>query len=153
MSELLGTWNRAVLLRILIIAAVIAVAALILYPKLADLGSPNSATVESQTPRAKALAVALKSGKPTVMVFHSSNCIPCKEMSSIVADVKARMESHINFIDVVTDSGQDNNLIEEYSIDTIPTSIFFDSAGRQQNRVVGVIERSELTRMLSDLEK
>ncbi len=151
--------SRTALLKTFIVVAVIVAATVILYPKVSDSlkSSPNKKdtnTVEDQSTQGeKALALSRKNGKPTMLLFHSTRCVPCKEISVIVADVFPQFKDRANLVDIVTDSSNEGGLIDEYSVSTIPTSVFFDSKGQQTNRIVGVIQKDELIRILESLEE
>ena len=168
--------SSSTLTKVVVLAAVIIVAASIIYPKLvkpatgmqqsiggaaqsaeqAAIAPENQADMPvsgAQTPAEKALSGALKSGRPTMILFHSTTCIPCKEMSTIVAQVKLEHKEAANFVDVVVDDQTEANLISEFGVNTIPTSVFFDKTGELVGKHIGVIEKDKLSELLSGLEK
>lgn len=143
--------------KVAVLAVVIVAAAVIIYPKV--FGSPAAqdqdtmAASSSLTPGERALETGLKSGKPTMILFHSNSCVPCKEMSEIVAQVEPELKGRANFVDIVVDDQSEARLIAKYGVNTIPTSVFFDKQGAYIGINVGVIEKEKLIEFLTNLEK
>jgi len=75
------------------------------------------------------------------------------EMSAVVDEVKKIHASKANFIDInVYDSGE-AGFIGKFGISSIPTSIFFDKAGKPLTKYTGTIESKKLDEYLTSLEK
>ncbi|MCL6473128.1 MAG: thioredoxin fold domain-containing protein [Firmicutes bacterium] len=160
--------NKSMIPKIVIIVAVITLAAIIIFPKMngssvepqqsgssTGLNQTGTGTTaaQSMSPGETALRAALKNGKPTMICFHSDSCAPCIEMSEIIAQVKPQYETTINFIDILTGDPAEQSLINKFGVNTIPYTVFFDKTGEAVGQQVGVIEKEQLSSILSDLEK
>jgi len=89
--------------------------------------SPTSnASLEAQ------LDQALKDGRPTFVFLHSLNCIPCKEMMGIVADVYPDFQDSVVLIDVDVYDQRNTNLMRREGLQSIPTLVFYDANGLRQ---------------------
>lgn len=54
----------------------------------------------------------------------------------------------------VTESSEENDLLlEEFGVLGVPTIIFYDSAGREVDRVVGFIDAEEFRSLMRRVEK
>lgn len=158
--------SNNMLVRVAVLAAVAIAASSIIYEKITSearsssktmptttLNEPENAASQASSPGASALSKALKSGKPTMIIFHSNSCAPCKEMSAIIEAVKTEHGDSINFIDILVDDPAEKNFISQFGISSIPTSVFYDKTGKPRGKQIGVIEQELLVEMLSDLEK
>lgn len=159
---MVGSMPDRILVKATILIVVIVAAAVIIYPKIsgtkkqesqAKSEAAASAQIQSESPGEAALGAALKSGKPTMILFHSNSCIPCKEMSAIVAEVQPQYAGRANFVDILVDDQAEARLISNFGINTIPTSVFFDKMGELVGKNVGVIKKEQLMQLLSGLEK
>ena len=88
--------------------------------------------------------------KPAMILYHSTNCIPCKAMDELVKKVHADYEPDLVFIDVITNDASNNAEVGRSGIRFIPTTFFVSISG-EKNVVVGAMEedalRAELTRL------
>ncbi len=90
-------------------------------------GSSTSAPdLESQ------LDAALAAKRPTFVFLHSLDCIPCKEMMGVVADVYPEFRDSIVLIDVNIYDERNANILRRERLQSIPTLVFYDSTGRRQ---------------------
>lgn len=108
---------------------------------------------EEQTPGEQA------SGKPsgqytvsrrvTMIDLGASQCIPCKMMAPILAELNKEYagRADIVFIDVWKNPYQ----AEKYGIRTIPTQIFYDQDGKESYRHVGFLDKKRIVGILSEL--
>jgi thioredoxin 1 len=149
--------NRVARVVVLVIIAV--VVGIIVYPKLFSTPSRQAQNSEAGTlkqavsPGEQALERALRSGKPTMILFHSNSCIPCKEMSAIVAQIEPQFKDRANFVDILFEDKAEADLIAKYGVHTIPTSVFLDKRGSYAGTNVGVIKEDALVRLLDSLEQ
>ncbi len=90
----------------------------------------------------------LRHKKPTMVLFHSTNCKPCKLMEELVAKVRSDYEPDLVFIDVITNERSNQELVREAGIRSIPTSFFIQSSG-QGKRFVGALPEDELRAQLA----
>jgi thiol:disulfide interchange protein len=93
-------------------------------------GSDNS-PVSSASLESK-LDQALKDGRPTFVFLHSLDCIPCKEMMGVVADVYPDFQDSVALIDVDVYDQRNQNILRREGLQSIPTLVFYDSAGKRQ---------------------
>ncbi len=89
--------------------------------------------------------------KPAMILFHSTNCIPCKTMEQLVKKVRVDYEPEVVFVDVITNDRANLTLIRQAMIQAIPTTFFVSSSG-QSKRVVGAIKEETLRAELSRLK-
>ena len=82
----------------------------------------------------------LKSDIPVLVDFYANWCGPCKIFSPIVAEV-AKEREDVKVVKVNVDEAQETSL--KYQIMSIPTLIFIKE-GKEANRSVGIINKSEL---------
>jgi len=88
--------------------------------------------------------------KPAMILFHSTNCIPCKAMDQLVKKVRADYEPEVVFVDVITNDRGNEALIQQAGIQAIPTT-FFVAADGQGKRFVGAMQESALRAELETL--
>jgi thiol:disulfide interchange protein len=86
---------------------------------------------------------ALKDGRPTFVFLHSLDCIPCKEMMGVVADVYPEFQDSVVLIDVDVYDQRNINILRRESLQVIPTLVFYDRQGRRQI-FVGVMQAEQL---------
>ena len=122
-------------LLILVGLLLIVVVILILKPGAAP--PTTSALPEEQ--RANALAA----GKPTFIFLHSLDCVPCKEMMDIVAQVYPEFDNKVILVDVDVYADENAGLLRDEMVRAIPTLVFYDRSG-QRRVYVGVMEAAQL---------
>lgn len=78
------------------------------------------------------LDAALAAHRPTFVFLHSLDCIPCKEMMGVVAEVYPEFQDSVTLIDVDVYDQRNENILRREGLQSIPTLVFYDSAGRRQ---------------------
>jgi len=119
-----------------------AVAILFLLPLLccaAGLPSANDAAIRA----------ALASGKPTVADFGARTCIPCKKMAPILEELNRELKGKANVL--FTDVWEATALAHHYSVQMIPTQIFFDAKGKEMKRHMGFMDKAAILKELKAL--
>ncbi len=86
----------------------------------------------------------LKSEKTVLVDFYADWCGPCKMLSPIVDEV-AEEKGDIKFVKVNVDEAQD--VAFKYQIMSIPTLVVIQD-GKEVKRSVGLIDKSEILKML-----
>jgi thioredoxin 1 len=86
--------------------------------------------------------------KVTFVELGSKNCIPCKMMERVMADVEKEYGDQVKvvFHDVWTKEGEPYG--EKYGIRAIPTQIFLDKNGKEYFRHEGFFPKEELVKVL-----
>lgn len=86
---------------------------------------------------------------PLLLELGSHNCMPCKTMMPILAELKKGYADKlkVRFIDVWEDKSQ----ADKYQISVIPTQIFFDSSGAELFRHTGFFARDEIVAKWKEL--
>ncbi len=88
--------------------------------------------------------------KPAMILYHSTNCIPCKAMEQLVKKVRADYEPAVVFVDVITNDRANLPEIRRAGIQVIPTTFFVSSSGQIKKQVGAMPEdslRAELARL------
>jgi len=87
-------------------------------------------------------AVASASGLPRLLELGADQCIPCKMMEPILAELKqgyaGRLE--VEFIDV----WKQREEAARYGVQMIPTQIFFAADGKEIYRHTGFISKEDI---------
>ncbi len=86
------------------------------------------------------------SALPKLIDFGSMMCIPCQEMAATLEEVKREYEGRV--LVVVVDVYDNYQLAEDLGIQVIPTQIFYDAAGKEVFRHVGVMTKDEIVAQL-----
>lgn len=134
--------------RLLIVAGVLGVAALVLLLK-GGAKDPAGGAASGELPAAQ-LQAALSEGRPTLAFFHSTTCDQCIEMTGIVADVYPEFDDSITLVDVNVYDERNAALLDQMRIQYIPTLILFDRAGNGRI-AVGVMDAAVLREALTAL--
>ena len=89
------------------------------------------------------------SGRPTMVEFGATGCIPCDMMQPILANLRKKYTDRLNVVFVHV--GQEQILGARYGIQSIPVQAFFDAAGREVFRHTGFYPQVEIEKKLSDM--
>ena len=88
----------------------------------------------------------LESDKTVLIDFYADWCGPCKMLSPVVEEV-AKENDNIKVVKINLDNSQD--IAVEYGIMSIPTLVVIKN-GQETNRSIGVISKSEITKLLEE---
>jgi thioredoxin 1 len=85
----------------------------------------------------------------TFVELGSVNCVPCREMQPVMAQVAREYSGVVRvvFCDVWTPEGQPKS--REYNIRAIPTQVFLDRNGKEFHRHIGYYSFEEIEKMLT----
>ena len=87
-----------------------------------------------------------------MILFHSTNCQPCKVMEAVTARVRPDFERDIIFVDVIVSDSANQSLIQAYEVRAIPTTVLVDADGH--TRVgLGVIAEDQLRDALDEMRQ
>ena len=89
-----------------------------------------------------------KETKVTFIELGSVNCVPCKMMQPIMAEIEKEYGSRVKveFYDVWTPEGRVYG--EKYRIAVIPTQVFLDSEGNEYYRHQGFFPKDKIVEVL-----
>jgi thiol:disulfide interchange protein len=93
---------------------------------------------------------ALSEGRPTFVFLHSLECIPCKEMMGVVADVYPEFQDSVVLIDVDIYDENNANILRRENLQSIPTLVFYDSNGQRQ-MMIGTMSPDQFRATLQTL--
>lgn len=93
---------------------------------------------------------ALSEGRPTFVFLHSLECIPCKEMMGVVADVYPEFQDSVVLIDVDIYDKNNANILRRENLQSIPTLVFYDSNGQRQ-MMIGTMSPDQFRATLQTL--
>jgi len=122
---------------ILLILVGVALLLIAIFALKSGASAPAGASLEAQ------LDQALKDGHPTFVFLHSLDCIPCKEMMVVVAEVYPEFKDSIALVDVDVYDQSNISLMRRERLQVIPTLVFYDRQGRRQI-FVGVMQAEQL---------
>jgi len=120
-----------------------------------DNDTPGDASASDSGPRAAettdAAADPLAQGLPAVLDFGRGQCVPCKKMAPILAELadEYRGRAVIRVIDITEPEGR--ALSGKYGIRLIPTQIFFDREGNEIWRHEGFLPREDIVSKLEEM--
>ena len=88
----------------------------------------------------------LQSDKPVLVDFFAHWCGPCKSMDQTIKELATNYESKIEVLKV--DIDQHSDLAKSYSIQSIPTLVFFKN-GQESRRSIGALSKQQLEKFVS----
>ena len=103
---------------------------------------PRTDGKTADTPATKSPSENVVKGLPRLLDLGAGKCIPCKMMAPILEELKGEYAGvfDVEFIDV----WQHPEEADKYGVETIPTQIFFDAAGKEVFRHVGFFSKDEI---------
>jgi protein disulfide-isomerase len=105
---------------------------------------------------ASAREVASESGKPVMLFFTATWCVPCRIMKREVfanAEVMKAINSKVVPVMVYEDSPGGEAAFSQYNVEGTPITIFTDSSGQVLDYAVGGMEKAEFMEMLGNLKQ
>jgi thioredoxin 1 len=92
---------------------------------------------------------ARASGRPSLVDFGSTGCVPCDMLAPILETLKEKYKGKVNVVFVHV--GQEPILASRYGIQAIPVQIFFDQTGKEVFRHVGFFPQEQIEKKLSEM--
>jgi thioredoxin 1 len=90
-----------------------------------------------------------QAARPRLVDLGATKCIPCKKMAPILDELK---EEYVGRLDVeFIDVWQNRDAAGQYGIESIPTQIFFDSAGKELYRHQGFFAKDDILKKWREL--
>ena len=107
--------------------------------------------VEKQNLLAKANPVdrARSSGKPTLVEFGATGCVPCDMMQPVLENLRKKYQDRLNIVFVHV--GEEQILGARYGITSIPVQAFFDRSGKEFFRHTGFFAQVEVEKKLVEM--
>lgn len=87
------------------------------------------------------------SGKPTMVEFGATGCIPCDMMQPILTNLRKKYKNKLNILFVHV--GEEQILGARFGIRSIPVQVFFDDTGREVFRHVGFYAQNVIEKKLA----
>jgi thioredoxin 1 len=88
-------------------------------------------------------------GLPRLVDLGAGKCIPCKKMAPILDELKDEYAGRLEVIFI--DVWQDKDAAQKYGIESIPTQIFFDPAGKELFRHEGFFAKEDILAQWKEL--
>jgi thiol:disulfide interchange protein len=130
-------------------------------------GFRHAGSASGKAPKGNALAwveftseayrKVLREDAPFVMGFSAEWCLPCKEMYERTYTDQRVIEAaegvRLLEVDSTTTTDYISRVMESFDVKGLPTTLFFDSGGRELTRRGGYIPAPEFARLLSEVKK
>ena len=131
----------AKILILLAVAVVVATAVVLKKERSAATGDANAPSVTAVTNQTASGAVATAK-LPKLIDLGAGKCIPCKMMKPILDELKRDYADR--FVTEFIDVWENPDAGKPYSIEVIPTQIFFDATGKELFRHVGFYGKEDI---------
>ncbi len=92
---------------------------------------------------------ALRSGKPTLVEFGATGCVPCDMMQPILDNLRKDYPEKLNVVFIHV--GEEQILASRFGIRAIPVQVFYDAQGKEVFRHTGFLAEAEVTKQLAKL--
>jgi thiol-disulfide isomerase/thioredoxin len=92
---------------------------------------------------------ARTSGKPSLIEFGASGCVPCDMMQPILDKLRKTHADRLNVVFVHV--GQEKVLAARFGIRTIPVQVFYDPKGNEVFRHEGFFAETEVRKQLAEM--
>jgi thiol-disulfide isomerase/thioredoxin len=92
---------------------------------------------------------ARRSGKPTMVEFGATGCVPCDMMQPILDNLRKDYPEKLNVVFVHV--GEEQVLASRFGVRAIPVQVFFDARGKEVFRHTGFLSETDVTKQLVKL--
>jgi thiol-disulfide isomerase/thioredoxin len=89
------------------------------------------------------------SGKPTMVEFGATGCVPCDMMQPVLENLRKKYQDRLNIVFVHV--GEEQILGARYAITSIPVQAFFDPSGKEVFRHTGFFAQAEVEKKLVEM--
>ena len=139
-------WQLLALLGVILVAAAVFVA----KGMLVDAEKPQAIPAQGSLLPQTQFEAAVQDHRPTLVLFHSLTCIPCKLMEERVNEVRPEFEDRITFVDVNVYDSENRDFIRAAQVRGIPTTVLVDAQGQGQT-IMGAVSEEQLREHLRQL--
>jgi len=92
---------------------------------------------------------AKRSGKPSMVEFGATGCIPCDRMQPILVKLRKKYPDRLNVVFV---NVRENQILgARFGIRSIPVQVFYDRFGKEVFRHVGFFAEAEVNKQLKKM--
>jgi thioredoxin 1 len=84
----------------------------------------------------------IDNGRPTLVDFAGTDCIPCKLMKPMLEELEKEYRGRVNV--VIIEYYHNMALAEKYKVTIIPTQLVFDARGQELTRHEGFWSKEEM---------
>jgi len=111
----------------------------------------SAAWVKQQAAMAKdnPLDKVRSNGKPTLAVFSAASCCGPDKMLPVLNSLKSQYAETVNI--TYLEAGKEQILASRYNVNSIPTQIFFDRAGKEVFRHTGFFSKDQILKKLIEM--
>ncbi|MBN1847624.1 MAG: thioredoxin family protein [Deltaproteobacteria bacterium] len=92
---------------------------------------------------------ARTSGKPTMIEFGATGCVPCDMMQPILDNLRKKFSHKLNVVFIHV--GENRILGSRFGIQSIPVQVFYDKNGQEVFRHVGFYAEEEVLKQLAKM--
>jgi len=92
---------------------------------------------------------ARTSGRPSLVDFGSTGCIPCDMMAPILDTLREKYKGKLDVLFIHV--GEEPILASHYGVQSIPVQIFFDKTGKEVFRHLGFFPQEQIEKKLSEM--
>ena len=92
---------------------------------------------------------ARMSGKPSMIEFGSTGCVPCEMMQPILENLRKKYPDKLNVVFVHV--GENKMLGARFGIRVIPVQAFYDAKGKEVFRHQGFYAEAEVLKQLKKI--
>lgn len=90
---------------------------------------------------------------PKVLDFSAVWCGPCKKFAPVFDKVAQTYKGKVDFVHYDVETGPGKPLADKYNINTVPTVMFLDAAGKTVYRVGELMKEEDLVKHTEELLK
>jgi len=132
--------KRPPVVNVLIVLALAVAVAVAFVAKNADKAAKGESSGEGSAP--SAFSMPQGRGMPMLVDLGSTQCLPCKMMKPILAELQRDYSEH--FETVFIDVWENEAVQKQYGIRMIPTQIFYDAEGKELFRNEGFFSKANI---------
>jgi len=92
---------------------------------------------------------ARSSGKPTLVEFGATGCVPCDMMQPILEQLRADFSAKLNVVFVHV--GQEQLLAARFGVRSIPVQVFYDAHGNEVFRHTGFLPKDRVYHQVAQM--